>query len=98
MKKLLILGLVAIGIGAAATPAKAGGLSIRFNIGLPCLPPPPVCFIPPPICVPAPVCLPAPVVYGGCGRQVVYPSYYRERCWPGDYRRERYERERFERS
>jgi hypothetical protein len=94
MKKLLLLGLVAVGISAAAVPAQAGGFWIGLNIGLPC---PPVCVAPPP-----PVCLPPPpVVYGGCVRPVVYPGYYRERCWPGEFRRERYgrqfERERFER-
>jgi len=61
MKKLILLGLVAIGVGVGTT-AKAGGFSI--NVALPR----PPFFLPPP----PPIVVPAPVPVAGCAPGVVY--------------------------
>ena len=69
MKKILLVGLVAIGISAAASTAKAGGFSVGITLGRPC---PPLLALPVP-----PILLPPPVVVGGCGPGVVVRDCYR---------------------
>jgi hypothetical protein len=98
MKKIFLLGLIAIGVGASATSARAGGFSFNVTIGRPC----------PPIFVPAapPVLLPPPVVYGGCPTPVVIrrdervcfePRRFEERRHAEHGRFERFERDRHDR-
>jgi hypothetical protein len=74
MKKLILLGLIAVGVSVGTT-AKAGGFSI--NIALPR----PPFFLPPP----PPIFVPAPVGLVGCAPGVVVaPDCYwdaRARCY-----------------
>jgi hypothetical protein len=74
MKKLILLGLIAIGVGAGAS-AQAGGFAV--------VNPFPVRFFPPPL----PIFCPPPVVFAaGCGNPVfVHGGYGRP-----DYRPYRY--------
>jgi hypothetical protein len=62
MKKLILIGLIAIGVGAAAAPAQAGGISVGVVLN-PCRLP---VFLPPP-----PILAPVVVVPAGCARAVV---------------------------
>jgi hypothetical protein len=78
MKKLILLSVLAIGLGASGATAQAGGLSVRVNVGLPLpllppLPPLPVVVLPPAYSVYG--CVP-PVVAGPVYRD--YRSYDRD--------------------
>ncbi len=88
MKKLILLGLVAVGVSAATT-ARAGGFSINIAIGRPC----------PPIFVPAapPIVVPPPVGFVSCERPVVIRDCDRDERFRAQQRREQLERERCER-
>src|SRR5271166_5190874 len=73
MKKIILLGLIAIGAGAAAAPAQAGGLSVRVAVNPFCLP----VVLPPP-----PILAPVVVVPTGCARPLIvrggdYGVYHR---------------------
>ena len=75
MKKIILLGLTVIGIGAAGASAQAGGFSLFINA-------------PVPVCVPP---VPRVVVSTGCYGPVVAGGYYapgyRSACYvPGYYR------------
>ncbi len=69
MKKLILLGLIAIGVGAVAAPAQAGGFSVGVVVNpfrLPVLlPPPPI--LAPVVIVPAGCARPLVVRGGDCG-------------------------------
>jgi hypothetical protein len=69
MKKILLVGLVAIGVSAAASTAKAGGFTVGITLGRPC---PPLLALPVP-----PILVPPPVVIGGCEPRVVVGDCYR---------------------
>lgn len=63
MKKLILIGLIAIGVGAAAAPAQAGGFSVGVVLN-PCRLP---VFLPPP-----PILAPVVVVPAGRAHPVVF--------------------------
>jgi hypothetical protein len=71
MKKLILLGLIAMGVGAAGASAQAGGFAVVVNpFRFPA-------FLPPP-----PIFAPAVFFSGGCAGPVVvrgggYGPYYR---------------------
>ena len=52
-----MIAVAAVALVAVALPARAGGVKISINFGLP------VVFAPPVVVAPAPPCLPPPVVY-----------------------------------
>jgi hypothetical protein len=76
MKKLILLGLMTIGLGVAGTSAQAGGVAVfvsPFRVPV---------FVPP-----VPILAPAVVVSTGCARPVVCAPYYRPApCGPVFYR------------
>lgn len=83
MKKLILSGLIAVGLVAASASAQAGGISVGVAFRPPFLPvflpPPPLPFFAPPVVVSAPC--PAPVVVNPCPAPVVvydhgYYGYY----------------------
>lgn len=69
MKKLILLGLMAIGVGMAGTSAQAGGITVFVSpLRVPV-------FVPP-----APILAPAVFVSTGCARPVVFGGPV---CAPG---------------
>jgi hypothetical protein len=89
MKKLILLGLIAIGVVAAGAPAQAGGFQVIVNpfpFRLPV-------FLPPP-----PIFVPAAFVPAGCaGPVVVRGDYYRGDRYGRFDRRDQFDRhDRFE--
>jgi hypothetical protein len=87
MKKLILLGLIAMGVGAAGMSAQAGGFAVvvnpfRFPV-----------FLPPP-----PIFAPAVFFSAGCPGPVIVrgddcrPYYYRGDRFGGFDRRDRFER------
>jgi hypothetical protein len=63
MKKILILGLVAIGMSAATMSARASGFGVGITLSRPC---PPI-FVGPVV----PIVAPPSVVVGGCEPTVI---------------------------
>jgi hypothetical protein len=69
MKKLILIGLIAIGVSVASVPAQAGGFSVGVVVSplrLPVLLPPPPIFVPA-VVVPAGCARPVVVRGGDCG-------------------------------
>ncbi|HXC98242.1 MAG TPA: hypothetical protein VN048_02790 [Verrucomicrobiae bacterium] len=87
MKKLILLGLIAMGIGAAGASAQAGGFAVVVN---------PFPFRVPAFLPPPPIFAPAAFFSGGCAGPVVVRGgdcgpYYRG-GWYGRYdRHDRFE-------
>ena len=63
MKKILLLGLVAIGMSAATMSARANGFGVGVALSRPC---PPI-FVGPVL----PIVAPPPVIAGGCEPTVI---------------------------
>jgi hypothetical protein len=83
MKKLILLSLITIGIGAAGATAQAGGLSFGITVNGPRLP----FFLPPlPLILAPPV-----VVVGGCAQPVVVRDCGPDFRYRGDVRRYGYD-------
>jgi hypothetical protein len=86
MKKLILLSLITIGIGAAGATAQAGVFSVGVTVNGPRLP----FFLPlPPLPILAP---PAVVVGGGCASPVVVRDCGPDFRYRGDVRRYGYVR------
>lgn len=81
MKKLILLGLMTIGLGVAGTSAQAGGVAVFVSP-----------FRVPVFVAPVPILAPAVVVSTGCARPVVVgapcyaPCYRPAPCGPVFYR------------
>jgi hypothetical protein len=71
MKKIFLLGLVAIGMGATTMSARANGFGVTVALGRPCVP----------VCVGAtlPIVAPPPFVAVGCEPTVIVRGY--DRCF-----------------
>jgi hypothetical protein len=78
MKKILLLGLVAIGMSAATMSARANGFGVAVTLSRPC--PPILVATPLPILAPPPV-----VVVGGCEPTVVVRGRDDGRFVPGRF-------------
>lgn len=90
MKKLVLLGLITVGLGFASSSAQAGGFSFSISLGrhyAPPCPPPVYVAPPPPVCV-RPVVVPRPIV---CA-PVCAPGYHGHGHRIGHYRGPYYDR------